>query len=156
MRLIFPWLLLLLLTILPAQAGSSPPKVLLRVNVQTTGEGLPATMATTISVPPDGEEIEIRALPEVTEKDLIDVKQNPDNTVRFFFNHRGQVNLSAATADNQGRILVLLIDGYVAYAPIIDQEISNGELDVPPSDHINPQYIKLLQQVAQRNAREAR
>jgi preprotein translocase subunit SecD len=154
MRLIFPWLLLLLLTILPAQAGSSPPKVLLRVNVQTTGEGLPATMATTISVPPDGEEIEIRALPEVTEKDLIDVKQNPDNTVRFFFNHRGQVNLSAATADNQGRILVLLIDGYVAYAPIIDQEISNGELDVPHP--LNPQIIKLLQEVAQRNVREAR
>jgi preprotein translocase subunit SecD len=154
MRLIFPWLLLLLLTILPAQAGSSPPKVLLRVNVQTTGEGLPATMATTISVPPDGEEIEIRALPEVTEKDLIDVKQNPDNTVRFFFNHRGQVNLSAATADNQGRLLVLLIDGYVAYAPIIDQEISNGELDVPHP--LNPQIIKLLQEVAQRNVREAR
>jgi preprotein translocase subunit SecD len=154
MRLIFPWLLLLLLTILPAQAGHSPPKVLLRVNVQTTGEGLPATMATVLSLPPNGEEIEIRAIPEVTEKDLIDVKQAPDNTVRFFFNHRGQVNLSAATAENQGRILVLLIDGYVAYAPIIDQEISNGELDVPHP--LNPQVIKLLQEVAQRNVREAR
>ena len=58
MRLIFPWLLFLLLTILPAQAGSSPPKVLLRVNIQTTGEGLPATMATPLTLPPNGEEIE--------------------------------------------------------------------------------------------------
>jgi hypothetical protein len=154
MRILFPWLPLLLLTILPAQAGHSPPKVILRVNIQTTGEGLPSTLATTITLPPNGEQIQIRSLPEVTENDLIDVKQDPDHSVQLFFNHRGQVNLSAATAENQGRILVLLIDGYIAYAPVIDTQITNGELDVPHP--LNPGVIKLLQEVAQQNVREAR
>lgn len=154
MRAISPWFLLLLLTILPAHAGHNPPKILLRVHIQTAGEGMPASLATTIALPPDGETIQIRSLPEVTENDLIDVKQNTDGSVRLFFDHRGQVNLSAATAENQGRILVLLIDGYVTYAPVIDEQITSGELDIPHP--ISLQVVQLLQGVAKQNAREAR
>ena len=154
MRAIPPWLLLLFLTILPAQAGHNPPKIILRVHVQTAGEGMPAQLATTIALPPNGETIQIRSLPEVSEIDLIDVKQAPDGTVRLFFNHRGQVNLSAATAENQGRILVVMIDGYVTYAPIIDQQITNGELDIPHP--LSSQIVQLLQEAAKRNVRAAR
>jgi hypothetical protein len=154
MRTISPWLLLLLLTMLPAQAGHNPPKIILRVHVQTTGEGLPAALATTITLPPNGETIQIRTLPEASENDLIDVKQAPDGTVRLFFDHRGQVNLSAATGENQGRILVLMIDGYITYAPIIDQQITNGELDIPHP--LSTQVVQLLQETAKHNVREAR
>jgi hypothetical protein len=154
MRAISPWLLLLFLTILPAQAGHKPPKIILRVHVQTTGEGMPAELATTIALPPNGETIQIRSLPEVSEIDLTDVKQAPDGTVRLFFDHRGQVNLSAATAENQGRILVLMIDGYITYAPIIDQQITNGELDIPHP--LSSQIVQLLQETARQNVRAAR
>ncbi len=147
-------LLLLLLSVLPSQAGHKPPPIILRVHVQTTGEGLPATMATTISLPPNGEQIQIRALPEATEHDLIDVQPNKDGTIRLFFDHQGQVNLNAATGDNQGRILVLLINGYVVYAPVIDEQITNGELDLPHP--LNPEVVKLLQEVAKLNVKEAR
>ncbi len=143
----------LFLTFLPARAGHSAPKVTLRVHVQTAGEGQSPMEVTTVAVPPDGERIQVRTLPEVTEHDLTDVQQDASGTVRFHFNHSGQVALSAVTAQNQGRILVVLIDGYVIYAPIIDEQIASGELDVPHP--ITPQVLELLQEVARQNVRQA-
>jgi len=143
----------LLLTFLPAQAGHSAPKVVLRVHVQTTGEGQSPMEVTTISVPPNGEQIQVRTLPEITEHELVDVRQDASGAVHLLFNHVGQVNLSAVTAQNQGRILVVLIDGYVVYAPVIDEQITSGELDLPHP--INPQVLQLLQEVARQNVRQA-
>ncbi|MGB8297984.1 MAG: hypothetical protein WCG85_21380 [Polyangia bacterium] len=143
----------LLLTLLPARAGHSPPKVILRVHVQTTGAGQSALEVTTISIPPNGERIQVRTLPEVTEQELVGAQQDASGVVHLLFNHEGQVSLNAVTAQNQGRILVVLIDGYVVYAPIIDEQIDNGELDLPRP--INPQVLQLLQDVAQRNVRQA-
>ena len=145
-------LALLLLTLLPAEAGHSAPGILLRIHVQTAGEGLPASQATTITLPPNGETIQIRTLPEVTERELIDVKTDLTGDVRLIFNHTGQVSLSAATAQNQGRILVLMIDGIVTYAPIIDEQITNGELDIPHP--LSPQILQLLQETAAKNTKE--
>jgi preprotein translocase subunit SecD len=142
----------LFLAFLPARAGHSPPKVTLRVHVQTTGEGQSALEVTTISIPPNGERIQVRTLPEVTEHDLVDAQQDASG-LHLQFNHVGQVNLNAATAQNQGRILVVLIDGYVMYAPIIDAQISNGHLDIPHP--IGPQIVQLLQEVARKNVRQA-
>lgn len=143
---------LLFLTFLPARAGHSPPKVVLRIHVQTTGEGQSPMEATTISLPPNGEQIQVRTLPEVTEHDLVDVQQDASG-LHLKFNHVGQVNLNAVTAQNQGRILVVLIDGYVVYAPIIDEQINNGELDIPHP--INADVVALLQEVARQNVRQA-
>jgi hypothetical protein len=143
----------LMFTFLPARAGHSPPKVVLRVHVQTTGDGLSPMEATTISLPPNGEQIQVRTLPEVTEQQLIGVEQDASGNLRLQFNHVGQVNLNAVTSQNQGRILVVLINGYVVYAPIIDQQINNGELDIPHS--INSKVFQLLQEVAKKNVRQA-
>jgi len=81
------------------------------------------------------------------------VRQDASGVVHLLFNHVGQVNLSAVTAQNQGRILVVLIDGQIVYAPIIDEQITNGELDLPRP--INPQVLQLLQEVARKNVRQA-
>jgi hypothetical protein len=143
---------LLFLTFLPAQAGHSAPKVVLRIHVQTAGEGQSPMEVTTISLPPDGEKIQVRTLPEVTEHDLIGVVQDASG-VHLLFDHVGQVSLSAVTAQNQGRILVVLIDGYVVYAPTIDEQITNGQLDIPHP--IDPQIVQLLQEVARQNIRQA-
>jgi hypothetical protein len=142
---------LILLTILPAQAGHSAPKVLFRVHVQTTGTGLSEDQAHTVLLPPNGEAIQVRALPEVSEQNLIGVEPKPGGTL-FSFDHQGQVALDAVTAQNQGRILVVLVDGYVVYAPLIDQQISNGQLLVPRP--MAPNVIQLLKQVAAQNLRE--
>ena len=158
MRPIHLLLPLLLLTLLPALAGSSPPKVILRVHVQTAGEGLSPAQATTIALPSSGETIQIRTLPEVSERNLIDVKQDPSGSIRFIFDHQGQVNLSAVTAENQGRILVIFIGSNVEvpiYAPTIDEQITDGEIDIPPSHPIPTQVLQLLLEEAKENVRQA-
>jgi len=144
---------LLVLMFLPAQACHSPPKVVLRVHVQTAGEGQSPMEVTTVSLPPNDEKIQIRMLPEVTEHELVDVRQDANGDVHLFFNHVGKVNLNAVTAQNQGRILVVLLDGFVIYAPVIDSQIDNGELDIPHA--ISPQAVQLLQEVARENVRQA-
>ena len=107
---------------------------------------------TTIAIPPNGENIQVRTLPEASETQLIDVQQDA-NGLRLKFNHIAQVNLSAVTAQNQGRILVVVLDGQVIYAPIIDLQITNGELDVPRQMPAN--IVALLQAVAKENVRQA-
>jgi preprotein translocase subunit SecD len=153
MRLLF-LLALLGLACLPLHAGHKPPQVLMRVYIQTPGEGLPDTQAHEINVPPDNQPIMIRALPEVTEADLIDVRPDGAGNVLFFFNHSGQVNLDAVTAQNQGRIMVVMIDGYVVYAPLIDQQISSGELVIPHP--LTPLIVQLLQERAKQNVAQAK
>ena len=143
----------LLSTLLPAQAGHSAPKILLNINVQTSGEGLPLNQAHSIAVPPNGETILIRTLPEITQRDLVDVQVDASDAVHFRFNHDGQVALNAVTAQNQGRILVLMLNGYILYAPVIDEQISDGELIMP--HHLDPKVIQLLQETAQKNLQQA-
>jgi len=143
----------LLLMFQPVRAGHSPPKVVLRIHVQTTGQGQSPLEATTITVPPYGEQIQVRTLPEVTEQELIDVRQDVSGSIHLQFNHVGQVSLSAVTAQNQGRILVVLIDGFVVYAPTIDEQITSGALDIPHP--IKPQIVQLLQEVVRQNLKEA-
>jgi len=149
MRLLF--LVLTLLAVVPAHAGHSGPKIFLRIHVQTTGSGMAADQAQTVAVPPDGELIQVRALPEVTEGDLIGVEPRANGTL-LTFDHSGQVNLDAVTGEDQGRILVVLLNGYVIYAPVIDEQISNGQLLLPHP--LAPQIVKLLQEVAAKNVRD--
>lgn len=145
---------LLVLMWIPAHAGSTPKtKIFLRVHVQTNAAGLPNTQVASVAVPPDNEVIQIRALPELTEQNLIDVQSTATGGVRLMFNHTGQVNLDAVTAENDGRILVVMLNGYVLYAPIIDQRITTGELDIPHP--LSPQVLQLLQETAQNNVLQA-
>jgi SecDF, P1 head subdomain len=143
---------LLFLTFLPAHAGHTPPKIFLRIHVQTSGSGQSAMEVTTIKIPPSGQEIMIRTLPEVSEKNLVGIAQD-ETGLHLTFDHVGKVNLDAVTAQNQGRILVVLIDGFVIYAPIIDEQISNGQLDIPRQ--VTPQVLALLQDLVQQNIRQA-
>ena len=152
MRWIYLLVGLFLLSFVQAHAGHTPPKVILRVYIQTAGEGLPDTQATTITIPPNGETIQIRTLPEVTENDLIGVQSDSSGAIHLQFNHQGQVVLSAATAQNQNRIMVVMMNGYVIYAPMIDQQITTGELVIPHK--LTPEALQLLQEIARRNAQK--
>ena len=143
---------LLLLTFLPARAGHSAPKIFFRIHVQTTGAGMSPQEASTIQLPPNGEQILIRTFPEVTEENVIGVAQDTAG-LHLQFDHTGTVNLSAVTAQNQGRILVVLINNTIFYAPVIDTQISDGRLDIP--HHLTPQALALMQEVVQKNIRQA-
>jgi hypothetical protein len=142
---------LALFIVLPARAGHSPPKLLLRIHVQTTGSGLSSDQARTILLPPNNEPIMVRALPEVSERNIIAVDPRPNGTL-LTFDHEGQINLSAVTAQNQGRILVVFLNGFVIYAPVIDEQITDGQLLLPHP--LAPPIVQLLQQIAADNVRE--
>jgi hypothetical protein len=145
-------LALALLSAAPAHAGKSPPKLLLRIHVQTTGDGLSQDQATPILLPPNGEQIMIRSLPEVTEGNLVGVTPQPNGTL-LAFDHQGAVNLSAVTAEDQGRVLVVFLNGYIIYSPIIDEQITDGQLLLPHP--LAPEIVKLLQDIADKNVRNA-
>jgi preprotein translocase subunit SecD len=143
---------LLFLTFQPAWAGHSPPKIFLRIHIQTSGEGLPATQVAQVALPSTGETIMIRAMPEITERDLIAVQSDASGSVHLHFNHDGQVALSVATGQNQGRIMVVMLNGFIIYAPVIDEQITNGELVLPRQ--FTPKALQLLQEAAQKNVHE--
>jgi hypothetical protein len=144
--------LALLLVALPAHAGKTPPKIILRIHVQTTGDGLSQNQAQTVYLPPNGEPIQLRALPEVTEHNLIGAEPQPGGTL-LTFDHQGQINLSAVTAQNQGRIMVVFLNGYIIYAPVIDEQITNGQLLLP---HPLPaQVVQYMQDLAAKNVRNS-
>jgi preprotein translocase subunit SecD len=145
--------LFLVLALAPAQAGKSPPKIFLAVYVQTTGDGQADTQSRPMQIPPNGETIMIRSLPEITERNLVDAQQDSAGNLHLHFDHIGQVNLSAVTGQNQGRILVLTLNGYILFAPLIDEQITDGELIVPHA--LDPRVLKLLQDTAAQNIREA-
>jgi hypothetical protein len=144
-------LALVLLGALPAHAGHSAPQIFLRIHVQTTGSGMSQDQARTILIPPNGEAIRVRALPEVSERNLVGVESRPSGTL-LFFDHEGQVNLDAVTAQNQGRLLVVLLNGYVIYAPVIDVQIGNGQLLLPHP--LDPRVVQVLRDLALKNVRE--
>ncbi len=141
-----------LIAAVPVHAGKSPPKLLLRIHVQTTGDGLSPTQAQTVYVQPNNEAIQIRTMPEVTEQNLIGVMPVQGGTL-LTFDHQGQINLSAVTAQDQGRMLVVFLNGYIVYAPIIDEQISNGQLLLPHP--LAPQIVQLLEEIAKNNVRSA-
>jgi preprotein translocase subunit SecD len=142
------------LTFAPLHAGHSGPQVLMRVYVQSPGEGMSPQQVLQVRVPPDNEVIQIRSLPEVTEADLTDVQTDASGSVHFIFDQIGQANLDAATAQNQGRIMVVAIDGVVVYAPVIDQEITTGVLVIPHP--LPPQVVQLLKKTAQLNVHQTK
>jgi hypothetical protein len=144
---------LALLVALPAHAGKSPPKLFLRIHIQTTGDGLSENQAHTVFLPPNGEPIQVRSMPEVSEHNLIAVDPQPGGTL-LVFDHEGQINLSAVTAQNQGRIMVVFLNGYIIYAPVVDEQITNGQLLLPHP--LAPQIVQLLQDLAKKNVRSSR
>jgi hypothetical protein len=152
MRWICLSLALLIILFLPARAGSDPPQIMLRVHIQTSGEGLSTQEATTIPIPPNGEMIQVRTLAEATERDVIGAVQD-GNGLHLQFNHAATVNLNAVTAQNQGRILIVLVDGQVFYAPTIDMQISNGRLDIP--HQLPPNILAALQAMVKDNVKQA-
>jgi preprotein translocase subunit SecD len=113
---------------------------------------LPATQATQIALPPNGETILIRSMPEITERELVAVEPDASGAVHLRFNHEGQINLDAVTAQNQGRIMVVMLNGTIIYAPVIDEQLSNGELVLPHP--LPPQVVQLLQDIAKKNVEE--
>ena len=110
-------------------AAEKPP-FLLRIHLQAT-EGAKGSTSALITLYQPNETIAIQSLPEVTEKEILKVSTRVDGTVLVEFNDFGRTKLEVGTSTGRGSILVVIINGRVAYAPRIDTVITSGSILLP-------------------------
>lgn len=130
-------------------AAAEKPPVLLRVHLQAP-EGAKGTATVPLRLPNPPETIAVRSLPEVTEKDVRGVLLLPDNTIQVEFDSFGQTKLEVATSTGRGLILVVIANGRVVYAPIIDTVLSRGIL-LLPGGSLSDDEIRSLNQEKERD-----
>ena len=122
-------------------AAEKPP-ILLRVHLQAPegAKGM-VTVPVTLLNPP--ETIAIRNIPEVSEKEIRQVRTLVDGTVVVEFDDFGKTKLEVATNTGRGLILVVIVNGRVVYAPTIDTNLTRGILALP-AGAILPEEIEAL------------
>ena len=133
-----PWLLGLFFWL----AAAEKPPVLLRVHLQAP-EGAKGMVAVPVTLMNPPETIAIRNIPEVTEKEIRQVRVLADGTVMVEFDDFGKTKLEVATNNGRGLILVVIVNGRVVYAPTIDTNLSRGTLALPAGS-IFPEEIQAL------------
>lgn len=122
-------------------AAEKPP-VLLRVHLQAP-EGAQGMVTVPINLLNPPENIAIRNLPEVSEKEIERVRTLMDGTVVVDFDDFGKTKLEVATNTGRGLILVVIVNGRIVYAPNIDTTLTQGSLALPPGS-IYPEEIQSL------------
>lgn len=110
-------------------AADRPP-VLLRVHLQAP-EGAKGMVTVPVALLNPPETIAIRSIPEVSEKEIQNVRTLVDGTVIVNFDEFGKTKLEVATNTGRGLILVVIVNGRVVYAPMIDTSLTRGSLALP-------------------------
>jgi len=135
---LLPWLCGLILWM----GATEKPPALLRVHLQAPegAKGM-VTVPLTLLNPP--ETIAIRNIPEVSEKEIRRVKTLGDGTIVVELDEFGKTKLEIATNTGRGLILVVIVNGRVVYAPVIDTSLVQGALALPAGS-IFPEEIQAL------------
>lgn len=133
-----PWLLGLILWM----GAAEKPPVLLRVHLQAP-EGAKGMVTVPVTLLNPQETIAIRNLPELSEKEIRQIRTLVDGTVVVEFDDFGKTKLEVATNTGRGLILVVIVNGRVVYAPTIDTNLTRGTLALPAGS-ILPEEIKSL------------
>lgn len=145
MNRVLPWLLGLMLWV----GAAEKPPVLLRVHLQAPegAKGM-VTVPVTLLNPP--QTIAIRNLPEVSEKDIRQVRTLADGILLVAFDDFGKTKLEVATNTGRGLILVVIVNGRVVYAPTIDTTLTQGTLALPAGS-ILPEEVQALNDARNRD-----
>ena len=122
-------------------AASKPP-VLLRVHLQAP-EGAKGMLTVPVTLLNPPETIAIRNLPEVSEKEIQKIYTGGDGTVVVEFDEFGKTKLEVATSTGRGLILVVIVNGRVVYAPLIDTTLTRGALALPAGS-VFPEEVEAL------------
>lgn len=148
------WILMLAGLLQAGWAGASRPVPTFRIHLQITGEGLPANQATVVQLLNPPQQITVNSLPEISEKDIASVEESSGAEgygILVHFNKHGANVLSSFTAANQGKIMVIFLNGRVIYAPTIDVAINSGQILLPHD--VTPDDFKLFQEMIRQNQR---
>jgi hypothetical protein len=158
---LLPGIVLLAVLALPpasARAGAPAPQVNLRICVQVDAQsgatGSKQTAPIRLSNP--DEVIYIKSLPEVTERDLVGIEPYSgvagETGAIFHFSSHAAIELNNTTLQNEGRILVVLLDGRPIYSPVIDAPLNSGDFVVPRG--VLPAEMTELQKVIKENLQQ--
>lgn len=142
---ILPWILGLILWM----GAAEKPPVLLRVHLQAP-EGAKGMVTVPITLLNPPETIAIRNIPEVSEREIRQVRTLPDGAVVVEFDDFGKTKLEVATNTGRGLILVVIVNGRVVYAPRIDISLTRGSLALPPGS-VFPDEIQILNDARNRD-----
>lgn len=106
------------------------PPTMIRVHLQAQ-EGNQGQTSLPVQLFQPQETVSIRAIPELSEKDVRQVTVRSDGSVLVDFDAFGQAKLEAATSTGRGLILVVIVNTRVVYAPMIDTVLTQGLLLLP-------------------------
>ncbi len=141
-----PLLGAILLTVLTlsqdALAGAKKQEFFFRIHLQA-GEGLNPQHVFSIALANPDQIINVKKLPELREKDISAITRLPDGLIRLDLTSSGTNLLNSFTSTNIGAIMVVVFNGRVLYAPMIDVPIRSDFLVIPNT--LTDQEIALFQ-----------
>lgn len=124
---------------------------MLRVHLQAQ-EGVQGQTSLPVQLFQPAETVSIRAIPELSEKDVRQISLRSDGSILVEFDAFGQAKLEAATSTGRGLILVVIVNTRVVYAPVIDTVLTQGAILLPAGamsqgeiDQINGEVLKTHQ-----------
>ena len=122
-----------------AGAGGSKPPIVLRFHLQTMSQT--GTNWTQVEVPDPPQMILVEKYSFLSEKYVTQATALPDGNTLIQFDSIGSNVLDTTTSSAPGKILVVICNSRVVYAPVIDQPLRQGRIIVPG---ITPEELKAL------------
>lgn len=142
---------LALIQAVPAQAGGSKPDVYMRFHMQLP-PNLPPEEGVPIALTDPEQLISVSRIPEATDKDFADIQKLPDGRVLVTWNSTGQVLMETSTSGNMGKILVVICNGRVVYAPMIDVPLRGTHFMIP-ANRITDEEVAAVQALIRKRAK---
>jgi preprotein translocase subunit SecD len=143
----------LALTTFGLHAGSSRPQITFRVHVERGQSAGSSAQVMQIALTQPEQVITVGRYAELSETQVQSVLPTPDGGLMVLFNSTGTKILESATANNQGRVLVVFLNGRVVYAPLIDMPLRTGRILVPGP--LDPAEVAALQQFLQKRDKKS-
>jgi hypothetical protein len=143
--------LVLLVQAGPVQAGGSKPVSYMRFHLQLP-PNVPPEGGVPVALTDPEQLISVNKLPEATDKDFAAINKLPDGRLVITWTTSGQVKMETSTSGNLGKILVVICNGRVIYAPMIDVPLRGTQFVLPPG-RVSDQELALLQEQIRKRAR---
>lgn len=140
---LLPVFILLLVPLSMGWAGGSKPSITFRLHVQVVEKIGDGSQVIPLALTQPVQTITVARTPHLAETHLLSATPTPDGGMMIQTSSTGARLLEEATVSNPGKIMVILLNGQVVYAPIIDIPLRSGRLLIPGP--IPPELVAGLQ-----------
>lgn len=145
MRMIILALVLVALVADGLQAGAGRPQITFRIHLQRVEASGSDSQILPIALTQPDQVINVGRYAELSENQVQSIVPTPDGGMMVLFTGTGAKILETVTSSNQGLILVVLLNGRVVYAPLIDMPLRSGRMLIPGP--LDPVEVAALQQL---------